>query len=127
MPNMNDKPQIPLDNGNPIKDNMSMLNPTDMAYMKQSGNFNSDLSGQTVEDALRNVLGQFGINFDDPAERLVEFGIKQIENADPAKKMQNIAGQGNNEPMPPAPPQGMSSEPASPQLPGNSALEGLLG
>jgi len=114
------QPRIPLSEGDPIKDNMSMLNPIDQAYIKQSGDY-------TVEMKVRDVFEKFcqenNIDMDGPAEQLVVFGRKQIENADPVRKMQNIAGQGGQGgQMPPAPEQGMPQMP-----PEQGGLEGLLG
>jgi hypothetical protein len=110
------KPQIPLPGNNPVKDNMSIMNPVDQAYMKQSGEFSPEMT-------VRDVLGKFGIDVDGPAQQLVDFGIKQVENADSVRKMQNIAGQGGQGgQMPPAPEQGMPQMP-----PEQGGLEGLLG
>jgi hypothetical protein len=115
MSDMN-KPQIPLPGNNPVKDNMSIMNPVDQAYMKQSGEFNSEMT-------VRDMLAKFGIDVDGPAQQLVDFGMKQVENADPVRKMQNIAGQGGQGgQMPPAP------EQSAPQMPpGQGGLDSLLG
>lgn len=114
MSDMN-KPLIPLPQGDPIKDNMSVMNPVDMAAMKQSGEF-------TPEMTVRDVLAKFGIDVDGPAEQLVQLATKHIENADMMQKMKNIGGQGAQPEQAPPPP-----APTAPQqLPGGGGLEGLL-
>ena len=71
---------------NPVRKNMSIMNPMDLAAMKQSGEF-SDMESMTVAD----VMMKMGIDPNGPATQLVEFGRKQVENADMVGKMQNIA------------------------------------
>jgi hypothetical protein len=68
-----------------INRNMSIFNPADNAAMKQMGAGN--IQGKTVAD----VLATFGISPDDPAEKLVQFGKQQMQNANPLNKMKNIA------------------------------------
>jgi len=104
--------------GNPmaipeIKENASIMNPIDLAAMKQSGEFTPQMS-------IREVLAKLGMtDIDAPgsAMQLVEFGKKQVQNADMTKKMQNIggakpAGPGTVPPQVPPeemPPQGLDS------------------
>jgi hypothetical protein len=76
--------------GDPLRKNMSFMNPMDLATMKQEGQFTEDM---TVNDALMKV----GIDPNGPVSQLVEFGQKQIQNADMAGKMQNIAGDAGTE------------------------------
>lgn len=71
---------------NPVMKNRSIFNPMDLASMKQGGEF-SDMGSMTVSD----VLVKMGIDPNGPAQQLVEFGRKQVENADMVGKMQNIA------------------------------------
>ena len=96
--------------GNPmaipeIKDNASIMNPVDLAAMKQSGEFNPQMS-------IREVLAKLGMtDIDAPgsAMQLVEFGKKQVQNADMTNKMQNIAGGAGPAPGP-VPPQAPPEE-----------------
>jgi len=70
----------------PVRKNVSIMNPMDLASMKQSGDF-ANIESMTVSD----VLSQLGIDPNGPATQLVEFGKKQVQNADMVGKMQNIA------------------------------------
>lgn len=80
----------------PITANRSILNPADMAQMKQSGEFNSDMT-------VRQVMERLGIDVDGSASQLIEFQKKQMENANPLNKMKNIAGAGAPNTPPPNP------------------------
>jgi hypothetical protein len=93
----------------PVKKNMSIMNPMDMAAMKQQGGFDPKAP---VVDTLKKL----GIDPMGPSSQLVDFAKKQIQNADMVGKMGNIAadsGQGA-----PAAPEPMGEPPAG--------LEGLL-
>jgi hypothetical protein len=81
-----------------INRNMSIFNPADNAAMKQMGAGN--IQGKTVAD----VLATFGISPDDPAEKLVQFGKQQMQNANPLNKMKNIARDAGNTPQAPEQP-----------------------
>ena len=86
--------------GDAISRNMSIFNPADNAAMKQMGAGN--IQGKTVAD----VLATFGVSPDDPAEKLMQFGKQQMQNANPLNKFKNIAGESGNTPaMPEQPPQ----------------------
>lgn len=93
----------------PLKKNMSLMNPMDLAAMKQSGDF-----GNIKNMSVKEVLMKIGIDPEGPAEQLVEFSRKQVENADMVGKMQNIAADSQGE-------QPGGQPPAAP------GLEGLLG
>jgi len=93
----------------PVKQNMSMFNPVDMAAMKQSGAFTPDMK-------VKDVLLKIGIDPEGPATQLVEFAKKQHQNADPLGKMKNIAstapqgepqGEPQGQPAVESPPQGL--------------------
>lgn len=86
MPGMND----------PIEQNMSMLNPTDLTMMAQEKKFSKDM---TVEEFLRKI----GISPQDPVQKLMEFGKQQVKNANPMNKAMNMA---QNIPKSSEPPQG---------------------
>jgi hypothetical protein len=98
--------------GDPIKENESFLNPTDLGLMAGEGRFTPDMS-------VRDVLQDLGIDVDGPADQLVEFAKKQSENANPINKMQNIAGSGQAASPPPVAPQAMAQGPPP-------SLEGLI-
>jgi hypothetical protein len=81
----------------PIKNNMSMLNPVDAAAMKGpiQQNLNDMSLGQFIES--------LGMDLEGPATQLVDFGKKQAENGSMAGKMENIGGgvPGSGSPVPP--------------------------
>lgn len=112
-------PQPPQD---AMSANRSAFNPTDMAYMAKSGQVNADMTfGQFMETS-------FGIKYEDPLQMAVEKMKKNMGNADPATKMQNMAG---------GPPGGGMGGPqggATPPMPQgrkpmvqSGGLEGLMG
>ena len=72
-----------------VKANMSVFNPADMAAMKQSGQFRPDMK---VREVIDNFLALNNIDPEGPASQLIELGQKQVQNADPAGKMMNLAG-----------------------------------
>ena len=91
--------------GNPVKDNMTMLNPTDLAVMKGTGQVSGDMT-------VRDVLAQVGIDVDGPATQLAEFAQKQVKNSSAMGKMKNMQPQGGPAPQAPqAPPQGQPGPP----------------
>jgi len=111
----------------PIKNNLSIFNPTDMAAMKQEGGFTGNMT-------LRQGLEKLGFNLEGPISQLQEFAKKQMGNANPLTKMQNMSqppGQGGPPPgMPPGgnsgpPPGGMPPTGAPP--PTGQGLAGLVG
>ena len=106
----------------PMSANRSAFNPTDMAYMAKSGQVNADMTfGQFMETS-------FGIKYEDPLQVAVQKMKKNVQNADPATKMQNIAGGAPN-PMGGAAPGG--ARPPMPQgrkpMVQSGGLEGLMG
>jgi len=111
--------------GDVIKNNASMLNPADLAGMKQSG---MGGSGGTVRD----FLSKLGIDVEGPVQQLVDFGKKQLQGGPPMNKMKAIAGgaPGGPPPGPPpgGPPPGRPAPGGPPPMPqGGGGLERLLG
>ena len=101
----------------PIKDNESFLNKTDLGVMAGERRF-------TPDQSVRDVLTELGIDVEGPATQLVEFAQKQSQNAEVSGKMKNIASSGQPKPMPS--PQGPMPGPApGPQGPPPS-MEGLM-
>lgn len=87
---------------NPIDQNRSVLNPTDMAYMKSAG-----AGGEmTIEDLVTNVLRVPG-GTQAPVSSLVQALRKQSENAQMSGKMKNMAMGMGQKPAPQGPPMGM--------------------
>lgn len=84
--------------GDPIADNMSMMNPTDLTMMAQEKRFTK---GMTIGD----MLNKFGLTPDDPIEKLAEVGKQQVKNANPLNKAKNMANQAS-----PTPPEGQGGE-----------------
>ena len=109
-------PQMPAPGpgGDVIKENASMLNPADLAGMKQ---------GMTPGGTVRDFMQKLGIDVDGPVEQLVEFGKKQLQGASAMGKMRNISGGAPGGP-PTAPPGAGAPSPGGPP-PGG--LDGLLG
>ena len=107
----------PPGGSDPIKENESFLNKTDLGMMAGEGRFSPD---QTVRD----VLTELGIDVEGPATQLVEFAQKQTENATVPGKMKNMSSLG--QPAPQGPPSAMPQGPApGPQGPPPS-MEGLM-
>lgn len=77
---------------NSYEANRSMMNPTDVASMASRGKLRPDMT-------VRELFSQFGVDVDGPVAQLDVFKQKTIENADPIKKMQNIAGQPGQAPQ----------------------------
>jgi len=65
----------------------SMMNPTDLAGIAESGEITPDMS-------IRQFLEMNGMDVEGPVTQLVEWQMKQMENADPLNKMKAIAGKG---------------------------------
>lgn len=86
--------------GDAMKENRSMFNPTDVASMKQDV---AGMGGMGPDTTIRNYLGTMGIDVDGPVTQLTDFAKKQTDNADPLKKMQNMAGKPSMGPAEPAP------------------------
>ena len=99
MADMQRPPQPPSGGQDPMSANRSILNPTDAAFMKKSGALRE---GMTFGEAMEQ---SFGIKWDEPMESAVQKLQKSVQNADPMRKMQNIAEepgapQGAQKPMP---------------------------
>lgn len=99
--------------GGAYEKNRSMLNPTDMAGMATRGEVGPNMT-------VRELFEKNGVDVDGPISQLAGFMKKQVGNADPMTKMQNVArdsgggfgGAGATRPMggPPQgqPPQGLA-------------------
>jgi len=106
----------------PIKSNMSMFNPTDLAAAKASGEYNSQMT-------VRQVFEKLGVDVDGPATQLMELAKKQTQNANPLTKMRNIAASGQNSGPAPAPMPGAGGAPppgTTPPPAGGGGLGALL-
>lgn len=97
MPGMN-KPPMGAD---PLAEQQSMLNPTDLTMMAQEGNFSKEMT-------IGDFLGKLGMSPDDPVQKLFEFGKKQVQNASPMNKAKNMARNMGNQPT--QPPAGQGEE-----------------
>jgi hypothetical protein len=107
-----------------MKKNMSIFNPTDMAAMATPGH-----PGQVdpTKTTVREFFEGFGVDVDGPVMQLIDFTNKQVDNANPVKKMQNIAGTGTP-PSSGPPTAGPEMANRMPQgAPTNASLEGLVG
>ena len=104
--------------GNPLQDNLSMLNPTDLAVMKQQGNIDQNMR-------VRDFLSQMGIDVDGPVTQLTEFAQKQTQNATAMGKMKNIAQANPQGRM--GSPQGRMPAGPPPEEPSMDNLLGKLG
>lgn len=95
-------PQGPPPGGmgsNPIEENRSVLNPTDLAAMSQNGDIRPDMS---VGDFIQNVLK---VPLDAPLPQLVSALKKQGQNATAMGKVQSMGGPPQGQP-PSGPPPG---------------------
>ena len=77
----------------------SLLNPTDLAGMKQQG---VARPGMTVRDFMQKM----GIDVDGPVEQLQQFARKQTQNATAMGKMNTMAARGPQQQMGGRPPGG---------------------
>ena len=102
----------PAGGGNPIEENRSVLNPTDIAAMGQRGTIRPDMTvGEFVTDVLKVPL-------EAPLPHLMQALKKQSVNASPMGKVQSMAGGGGPQGQPPA-------EPSQPP-PGGGGLDSLM-
>jgi hypothetical protein len=86
-----------MDPGARFEGAKSMLNPTDVSTMKQSGELSQNMT-------VRDYLGKFGIDVDGPVTQLVEAFKKQSQTASMPGKMGAIAGgPGMGQPQKPFP------------------------
>lgn len=108
-----------------MKDNMSMMNPVDIAGMK-SPNHPGYIDPQKT--TVREYFEKNGVDVDGPIVQLVKFAQDQAGKANPIQKMRNIAGAGQSPggAPPPAPGGGMPQG-GGPGGPGGSGLEALMG
>lgn len=114
-------PAAPTGGQDPMSANRSPLNPTDMAFMAKSGQVSADMTfGQFMEQS-------FGIKYEDPLQTAVEKMKKNVQNANPAGKMKNIAegaAEGPRGPQGgPKPPMPQGRKP----MVQSGGLEGLMG
>lgn len=116
----------PLEQGKPnnmgqrVGENMSVLNPTDRAMMKQSG-------AVTPETPIREYFGMLGIDVDGPMSQLAGAMKDQMAKADPVQKMQRLAGGGPGMGQPAPMPQGGGMPQGAPQGKPGGDLKSLLG
>jgi hypothetical protein len=96
---------------NPIEENRSLFNPTDLAAMGQNGQLSPDM---TVGDFITGVLK---VPLDAPLPQLMAALKKQSDTASPMGKVQAMAG-----PQQGPPPGG---QPASPP-PGGGGIDSLM-
>lgn len=130
MGDMQRPPQAPPQGGNPMRGNDPMsanrtgLNPADMAFMAKSGQVRPDMTfGEFMETS-------FGIRPEDPLQEAVQKMKKNVQNASPMGKMQNMAqGAGPRAPEQGAPPQGAQKPMPQGRKPmvQSGGLEGLIG
>lgn len=127
------RPPQPAQGGNPMRGtdpmsaNRTGFNPADMAFMAKSGQVSPDMTfGEFMETS-------FGIRPEDPLQEAVQKMKKNVQNASPMGKMQNMAqGAGSRAPeqgMPQAPPQGGQKPMPQGRKPmvQSGGLEGLIG
>jgi hypothetical protein len=98
--------------GDPIKENESFLNPTDLGLMAGERRFTPDMT-------VIQVLEELGIDPNGSADQLIKLAQDQAKNANPINKMQNIASSGQAASPPPVVPQAMAQGPPP-------SLEGLI-
>jgi len=102
----------------PIKSNMSMMNPVDMAAMKQESQMGQGpMAGLSPNTTVREFLGKLGVDVDGPVSQLQKLVQDQVQKANPVSKMSNIA---NN----PAP--GGGGGQAPPPMPDKAGLDALM-
>lgn len=112
-------PQAPPRGQNPVEANRSVMNPTDLATMASRGDIRQ---GMTVRNFIEDVLK---VPIDAPVQALAQATQKQAQNADPMKKMGNIAQSGPGRPGAPPRPQGPPQ--AGPQGAPAGGLAALMG
>lgn len=89
-----------------LRQNRSVMNPADLAMMKEEGEITPDMT-------IRDYFAKLGVDVDGPVVQLVELGKSQMQKANPLNKMQAIAkgprmGQPQGQPptmQPQAPPE----------------------
>ena len=104
-----------------IKDNMSIFNPADMAAMSQGdlGQGLQNAARQGKELTIADGLKMLGLTPEDPLQKLIDYGVKNRQNANPVDKFKNIANQTGNEPPP-----DNGGQTSPPEQPG---MQGLMG
>lgn len=113
----------PMRGNDPMSQNRTAMNPTDMAFMKSSGQMRPDM---TWAEFWQNG---FGIAPTDTMQEALPKLQKNVQNASPMGKMKNMAQGGPQAGMPPAPPQGAQNPMPQGRKPmvQSGGLEGLLG
>ena len=109
-------PQAAMQN---VEDNRSILNPTDGAMMKQSGQISP---GMTVGMFMKNV---YGVDWESPVQDLIEAANKTMKNRTGMGKAQAMAQPGQMPGQPPGPPGRPPAVPPQPGLAGNP-LEDMM-
>jgi hypothetical protein len=109
-------PKPPMGGGDPIGQNQSLMNPADLAAMKQTGDVTPNMT-------VRDLLQKMGIDVDGPVSQLQEFAKKQVQGATGLGKMNSIAGMpGGQGAPPPTPGPGPGGPPpGGPSPPGGMA------
>lgn len=95
-----------------LTQNMSFFNPADAAMIAQKKIFTADM---TVAQALAKV----GIDVNGPAQQIVDFAKKQLENGDVVKKMENMSQEDTGEP-------GQGEGAVPPPTPGPAGIDALM-
>lgn len=114
----------------PIRDNMSMANPTDMAAMKQSKDAGmGQFAGMDKGTTVRDFFGKLGVDVDGPVTQLAELAKNQMKKGNPLGKMASMAeppaGPGPR-PQPPGGPGGPPPMPPPGGPGGEPGLDGLM-
>lgn len=101
-----------------VSENLSVLNPTDIAVMQQNGMLDPNGS-------IREFFATKGVDVDGPMSQFVEFAKREMANGNPLNKMKKIAGTAPQE----APPQpgGGQAPPPPPSGGGGGSIEELMG
>ena len=106
----------------PIRDNMSVANPADLAAMKQGVDTGQgQFGGMDANTSIRDFFGKLGIDVDGPVEQLKKFSQDTMKNGDPLGKMENIAGG-----IPPGGPDLPPGVPPQPPGAGAPGMDGLM-
>ena len=83
-----------------IKNNMSIFNPADMAAMSQGelGQGLANAARQGKDLTIADGLAMMGLKPEDPLQKLIDFGVKNRQNANPMTKFKNIANETGGQP-----------------------------
>lgn len=96
-----------------LKQNRSVLNPTDLSMMQQEGEITPDMT-------VRDYFAKLGVDVDGPLTQLIEMGKQELQKANPLNKMQAIAGgpKAGPKPMGKPPQMPMGGPPEAPGMGG---------